>query len=106
MQYACQYTEQIKITDCIKDVHTAIFTGHMGSENSSCFRLARKRMQQAFLLHHLLSTERSDGIGNIVIKIGSDMIRCLAYQTIREAILMGTEVVRINSRFKNTIHHR
>ena len=28
------------------------------------------------------------------------MIRCLAYQTIIEAILMGTEVVRINSRFK------
>ena len=52
VQHACQYTEQIKITDCIKDVHTAIFTGHMGSENSSYFRLARKRMQQAFLLHH------------------------------------------------------
>ena len=28
------------------------------------------------------------------------MIQCLAYRTIRQAILMGTEVVTINSRFK------
>ena len=94
------------MTDCVKIPHTAIFTGPTGfGKTRLALDLIEKEYNKRFN-YLIINCIFIIGIRQIIIKVTSNIVTILVYQTKRQAVSIGREVAVINIRLRNTIYHQ